>query len=357
MCAPARAVPQAPPAVDLRAVCPVAAVACGRGIGLAVCPALGLIVTSNRDDSTISVYALAGPGHRLLGTWGGKAPGPLQFDFLSGGGASGGLCFTVPAPAAGSETNAGAVEGGAAAAAAAAPSPQLLVASSGARRVVVLDMSGVGGSGGGSGGGGGGGRGGGAPVLSGAFGGASPDDPAPRCVAACVGQVAVSGWTKSDGGDHTVTLYATGTWAPVRVVGVGRGRGAGDGQLYCPYGLRFSADGARLLVVDRGNDRVCCFRVSDGGFAGVLASGGAHGLSGPRDVVEVAGGMLVADGAYHRVVRVPADGSPATVLGGVRGSDPGQFISPAAVFVSADGTQVIVRELEGLRFQVFAVRV
>jgi DNA-binding beta-propeller fold protein YncE len=154
-----------------------------------------------------------------------------------------------------------------------------------------------------------------------------------------------------------VTLYAAGTWARVRVVGVGRGRGAGDGQLALPYGLRFSADGARLLVADFGNHRVCCFRVSDGGFAGVVASKGAHGLSCPYDVVEVAGGVLVADYGNHRVVRVPADGSPATVLGGVRGSEPGQFSWPAALFVSADGAQVIVREWDGGRFQVFGVGV
>jgi hypothetical protein len=340
MCAPVRAVPQAPPAVDLRAVRPVAAVKCGGGIGLAVCPALGLIVTSNCEDSTISAYALAGPDHRLLGTWGGKAPGPLQFDFYSGGDASGGLCFTVPAPAAGGGGGGGAGAGaGGGAAAAAAPSPQLLVASHGTRRVVVLDMGGVG-------------SGGGAPVPAGAFGGAGPDDPAPRCVAACAGLVAVSGWTEGGAGDHTVTLYAAGTWARVRVVGVGRGRGAGDGQLDRPYGLRFSADGARLLVADCRSHRVCCFRVSDGGFAGAVASEGAHGLYGPFDVVEVAGGMLVADGDNHRVVRVPADGSPATELAGGF-----WFVEPVALWLSADGAHFIVREMRGGRFQVYDVGV
>ncbi len=352
MRAPVRAVHQAPPAVDLRAVRPVASVKCGEGIGLAVCPALGLIVTStDRPDSTISAYALAGPDHRRLGTWGGKAPGPLQFDFVSGDGHSGGLCFTVPSPAAGGGGGGG---GGAGVGAGAeggvdAPSPQLLVASSGTRRVMVLDMGGVGG--------GVGGRGSGAPVPVGAFGGASPDDPAPRCVAACAGLVAVSGWTEARAGDHTVTLYASGTWARVRVVGVGRGRGEGHGQLGNPYGLRFSADGARLLVAEYANHRACCFRVSDGGFAGVVASKGAHGLSYPRDVVEVAGGVLVADWGNHRVVRVPADGSPATVLGRVEGSKPGQFRFPTALFVSADGAQVMVREAYGCRFQVFGVGV
>jgi hypothetical protein len=340
-------------AADLGRLRPVAAVACGRGIGLAVCESLGLIVTSNFDNCTISAFALAGPGHRLLGTWGGKAPGPLQFDFESGAGDSGGLCFTVPGPAMGGGGKmfvfAGAVGG--AAATPATTTPQLLVASAGTRRVVVLDMGGV------VGGGGVGGPGGGAPVPTGAFGGASADDPAPRCVAACAGLVAVSGWMRGDAGDHTVALYAVGTWARVRVVGVGRGRGAGEGQLSCPFGLRFSADGARLLVADHGNDRVCCFRVSDGGFSGVVASKGAHGLDSPTDVVEVAGGVLVADFVNDRVVGVPADGSPATVLGSVAGSEPGQFYHPTSLFMSTDGAQVIVREGTGGRFQVFGAGV
>ncbi len=82
------------------------------------------------------------------------------------------------------------------------------------RRVLVQGMGGVGD--------------GGAPVPVGAFGGAGP---APHCAAACAGVVAVSGWTDRGAGDHTVTLYAAGTWARVRVVGMGRGCGAGDGQL------------------------------------------------------------------------------------------------------------------------------
>jgi hypothetical protein len=322
-------VPQALPAVDLRTA-PRRTVKCGVGIGLAVCSALDLIVTSTyHHDSAISAYALAGPDHRLLGTWvGGEAPGPLLFDFYSGDCESGGLCFTVPAPAVG---GGGGGMGAGAGGGAAAPSPLLLVASHGTRCVVVLDMSGVG-------------SGDGAPVPAGAFGGA--DDPAPRCVAACAGMVAVSGWTENNPGDHTVTLHAAGTWERVWVVGAGRGSGPGDGQLDHPCGLRFSTDGARLLVADTFNHRVCCFRVSDGGFVSVVASEGTHGLDYPRDVVEVAGGVLVADWGKRRVVRVSADGSPAT-------SELWQFGDPTTLFVSADGAQVIVRDWNTSRFHVF----
>ncbi len=86
----------------------------------------------------------------------------------------------------------------------------------------------------------------------------------------------------------------------------------------------------RLLVADTFNQRVCCFRVSDGSFAGVGASSGAHGLSDARDVVKVVGGVgrvVVADYLGHRVVRVPA-GSPTTVLGSGAGSSLGSSKSP-----------------------------
>jgi hypothetical protein len=329
-------------ALDLGAV--TAGVKCGRGFGLAVCAALDLIFTSNFDNSTISAYELRGPDHRRLGTWGGPAPGPLHFDF-SGGGSSGGMCFTTPAPMAGGSSgsaSAGLVAGGdgpapRASATPLAAAPLLLVASAGTRRVVVLDVGVV--------------ARGGAPVPAGAFG-AAPD-PAPRAVSACPGLVAVSGWVERNAGDHSVTLYAFGTWVKVRVVGVGWGHGPGDGQLAAPHGLCFSTDGVRLLVADPDNHRVCAFRVADGAFVGVLASKETHGLSRPRDVVEVPGGLLVADTANHRLVRVPSDGSPMLASGGVEGSKPGQFALPTALFVSSDGAQVIVREFDGDRFQVF----
>ncbi len=46
--------------VDLGSLVPLPALSthCGRGSGLAVCPALGLLVTSNNKDNTLSVFHL-----------------------------------------------------------------------------------------------------------------------------------------------------------------------------------------------------------------------------------------------------------------------------------------------------------
>jgi hypothetical protein len=64
------------------------------------------------------------------------------------------------------------------------------------------------------------------------------------------------------------------TWAPLRVLGGGfGGPGPADGQLYLPYGLRFTADGSEVSVADYANDRVSLFAVSDGSFVRQLATG------------------------------------------------------------------------------------
>ncbi len=354
---------QTAPMIDIHSMRPVAAVNCGGGIGLAVCPSLRLIVTSNRTDHSISAFELSAPLFQLLGTWGSR-DGPLQFGFSSEidpkkHHLSGGMCFVSVEGAAvsggggGGGGGGGSSSGGGSGRGGAVPAPRhwprLLVASHGTDDVAVLDMSrvspvsraasesDV------------------APVLVGRFGQRS--GAAPRCVAACTqaALVAVSGWAFFGEGDHTVTLYTAGSWAKLRVVGVGRGCGLKDGQLCAPLGLCFSRDGSRLFVADFANDRVCGFRVTDGAFAGVVATSADHGLLFPFDTVEVLGGVLVADTSNHRLVRVSADGSPTTVLGGV-GCEPGQFKRPAAVRVlpSPDGPAwLIVRELEGGRFQVF----
>jgi hypothetical protein len=93
---------------------------CGEGAGLAVCPTLGLLVTSDYSDSTLSVFALpsgcpsttdlarigasrgagagAGAGLARVCTLGGAgSPAPMQFQFEDGGYMSGWMAFTGPA--------------------------------------------------------------------------------------------------------------------------------------------------------------------------------------------------------------------------------------------------------------------
>ncbi len=72
---------------------------CGKGFGMAACPALGLLVTSDDDKNTLSVFDLshnsgagagAGAGLALVCTLGGAfSPAPMKFKFSDGNCVSG----------------------------------------------------------------------------------------------------------------------------------------------------------------------------------------------------------------------------------------------------------------------------
>jgi DNA-binding beta-propeller fold protein YncE len=98
---------------------------------------------------------------------------------------------------------------------------------------------------------------------------------------------------------HAVVLlqYETGAVKPEVTIGSGTGAaGRGDGQLYYPYGVTFTADGRYILVADCLNHRVSKFSASSGAFIAHVIS---KGISYPRDVLECEdGSIVVAHGRY-----------------------------------------------------------
>ena len=106
----------------------------------------------------------------------------------------------------------------------------------------------------------------------------------PRGVAATRDLVAVSSYhpgeaddegERGDGFNHRVHLFqgAGTSWTPLRVLGDASGApGRGHGQLWAPGGVRFSSDGAGVLVADLLSGRVCMFRVADGSFVRHVAT-------------------------------------------------------------------------------------
>jgi hypothetical protein len=348
--------PPLPRGVALNDLVPLPALKtqCGWGCGLAACPALGLLATSDDKMNTLSVWRLpggtsgggasggagasagagargasagGGGGLRLVCTLGGAGSvAPMQFKFVDNYW-SGLLAFT-PLP------NITTTSGSSSA------RPLLLVTDVGHDAVHLVDVVGRGHAG----------------YL------ASPGSIAgPRGVAASGTSplVAVSAWKDGYSGDHVVVVYrgSGAAWEAVRVIGGGFGSpGSLDGQLHMPQGLRFSGDGSGLCVANTCSLRASVFRVGDGKFVRHIA----EGLSIPWDVEEVEAGWLVACRGSHTVEfvgdGVGGDGVGRPALGkagGGAGSGDGEFWSPTTVAV-VPGLGLVVRELGNPRLQVFA---
>jgi DNA-binding beta-propeller fold protein YncE len=114
-------------------------------------------------------------------------------------------------------------------------------------------------------------------------------------------------------GAHAVVLlqYESGAVKPEVTIGLGTGTwGCGDGQLWNPIGVAFTADSRYILVADCSNHRVSKFSAATGAFIAHLATQ-ANGICFPRDVLECEdGSIVVAHGGYASpsVVCVRQDG-------------------------------------------------
>jgi hypothetical protein len=298
------------PAVSLGDLVPVPYLLtmCGGGVGMTVCPTMGLLVTSNIIDDTLSVFALPQSlsatsklrtGEVPVSILGGvSSPAPMRFMFVDGNGRSGWMAFTGPTT-----------------------SRLLLVTDAGHDAVHIIDVVGQ--------------------VHEGYV--AAPGTIAgPRGIAARGSLVAVSAWKQAFSGDHVVHVFEGigAMWTAVRVLAGGfGGPGSADRQLNCPRGLRFSGDGAGLAVVvaDAANHRVTMLRAEDGCFVQHVATG----LRDPCDVEECEGGWLVACGRSN-TIESAGDGVGRGRLGH-EGCGHGEFSYPTALAL-VPGLGLVVRE-------------
>ena len=290
------------------------------GFGLAVCPALRLLVTSNSDDDTLSVLALrrlsaagaetcVGRGSALVHHATFKGAGlraPMLFKFRDSYGPSGWMAFTGPAT-----------------------SRLLLVTDAGNDAVHVIDVV--------------------ARTHVG-FVAAPRILAGPRGVATRGSCAVVSAFKHRGSGAHVVVMFegSGAAWTMVRVVaGVVNRPGGADRQLKQPLGLVFSGDGSKLVVAHDA-DRVSMFDIADGSFVQEVAAG----LQYPWDVEHCDEGWLVACRLSNTIEFMggDADGRIDRATLGKHGTEDGEFRYPSALAV-VPGVGLVVRYRD--RVQVF----
>jgi hypothetical protein len=131
--------------------------------------------------------------------------------------------------------------------------------------------------------------------------------------------------------------YQSGAVKPEVTIGSGF-RGSGDGQLWRPYGVTFTADGRHILVADWGNDRVSKFTAASGAFIAHVIS---NGISDPRDVIQCEDGSIaVAQGKGVRssVLCVGEDGGLVQNI---------FFFIPQSLTYSATLNGLVVKTIDG----------
>jgi hypothetical protein len=114
----------------------------------------------------------------------------------------------------------------------------------------------------------------------------------PVGIAATESMVAVSAWKYYHQRDHVVFLFGGDgdKWTRIHMLKTGFGApGSAYGQLHCPHGVRFTADGTEVVVADCYNHRVSAFCVEDGTFVRHVTTQVRY----PWDVEEWDGGWMV----------------------------------------------------------------
>jgi DNA-binding beta-propeller fold protein YncE len=133
----------------------------------------------------------------------------------------------------------------------------------------------------------------------------------------------------------------------------------GDTPYKLAHGIRIDKDGF-IWVTDNSDNIVQKFS-PDGKLLMTIGQKGSKGdntsqdaFDGPADVfVAPNGDFFVADGYRNsRVVQFSKDGKFIKIIGGTKGTEPGQFNLPHAVVVDSKG-RLIVADAENSRVQVF----
>ena len=157
----------------------------------------------------------------------------------------------------------------------------------------------------------------------------------------------------ADSSNHRVQVIDSATGACTRTWG---SRSAGAGQLQSPTtrDVQVSASGEAVYVSDFSNHRVCVFS-PEGRPLRVLGKGAGAGEGQLQNPLSIAltrsGTLLVCDYSNHRVQELQCRDGAFVRMWGKQGQGRGEFHSPRGVAVGEDG-EVYVCD-HGSRVQVF----
>ena len=166
------------------------------------------------------------------------------------------------------------------------------------------------------------------------------DERPPRVVVKYTDGTRPMGIALCDNGDYIITddlkhrmLRIDQSGATKWAVG---SKGSGRDQFKLPQGVCVLLDG-RVVVADRGNNRLQVLNADTGAVLGTLARSGEEAWKFPCGITTDAQGLIyVVEFGNHRVVVMTVEGQVMRTLGS-KGSGPGQLAYPTGVAVDGGG--------------------
>jgi len=166
----------------------------------------------------------------------------------------------------------------------------------------------------------------------------------------------------TDTGNHRIQILSVSGDTITHLTSYGV-YGTGAGQYAYPRGVSFSPDGARLVVADTNNNRIqllgiASAAVSHIAYYGTAGSGNGQ-LSRPTGAMFDTDGvrLVVSDKGNNRIQIFEINDITVThrVSFGTNGSGIGQFNQPATAAFSPDGAHIAVSDVSNNRIQILRV--
>ena len=134
-------------------------------------------------------------------------------------------------------------------------------------------------------------------------------------------------------------------------------QGDQPGQFYKPWGLAIDRDHDRILVADRGTDRIKLWSLSEQLFLSCVGQNGSGDLefNGPQGIAidKQHHRIIIADTQNNRLVFLSSIDLSFLFSIGKPGSRPSEFYMPSGIAIDDDRHRIIVADRDNNRLQSF----